>query len=495
VIDLDGDGARDLVVGYAEGKGTPGRYPEGVATHVRLQRRPPARGAGSGAQPASGASRFPPPATLVPLIPAETLIAGAALDYDGDGALDLVLAAHYVTGGADLEAHPLHLLRGRGDGTFEEATDAAGLGLRREPGHADSRRPVYGLATYDVDGNGWTDVLVCAHGRQRNLLYLNLGDGTFLEAGQQSGFAGDADASGTYPDETKRWWRERFGQERQDERPFRANGNTFDAPCGDYDNDGDLDLFLGEITHAWAGPSSDRSGVLENLGAMEFARHPGALPRAHATESWNQGDLYAGWLDVDGDGWLDLLLASGDYPDDQRLRVFRQAAPGRFEDATRALGLDWDNCTQPSLGDYDRDGDVDVLIGNSNVRLPPERVQARPLRIALFENRLGARNHWLRVRLVGLGPGRGANRDGIGARVVVAAGGVKQTRVIAGGLGHAGHNDALEASFGLGPAERVDRLEVHWPGHPRRLAVFRDLPVDRGLVVHEGEPVPRVDGP
>ncbi len=483
VADLDGDGARDLMVGYGEAKEMPGRYAEGRASHVRLQQR-------------GEATRFPAPREAPPLIPAETLVAGALLDYDGDGVLDLVTGAHYVTGGLELEAYPLHLLRGKGDGTFEERTEAAGLALRREPGEPDSRRPVYGLATYDVDGDGWTDVLVCAYGRQRNLLYLNQRDGTFREVGQASGFAGDEDQSGTYPESTKRMFRERFGVEREDELPFRANGNTFDAPCGDYDNDGDLDLFLGEITHAWAGSSSDRSSVLENLGAspLRFARHPDAAARRHASASWNQGDLYAGWLDVDNDGWLDLLIASGDYPDEQRLRLFRQVAPGRFEDATGWAGLDWLNCTQLSLADYDRDGDVDILVGNSHMRLTPEQRQAQPLRIALFENRLGQRNHWLNVRLVGRGPGRGANRDAIGARVRVTAGGLTQTRVIAGGLGHAGHNDALEAAFGLGRAERIERLEVRWPG-PAGTQVFEDLPVDTSLVIREGEPTLRVHGP
>src|SRR5690606_9363996 len=85
VADLDGDGARDLLVGYGEGKDTPGRYAEGRASHVRLQRR-------------GEATRFPAARQAPPPFPAETLVAGALLDYDGDGVLDLVTGAHYVTG-------------------------------------------------------------------------------------------------------------------------------------------------------------------------------------------------------------------------------------------------------------------------------------------------------------------------------------------------------------------------------------------------------------
>jgi len=485
VADLDQDGRRDLLVGYGEGKDTPGRYPEGVQTHARLQR------------PAPGGFTFAP-VDGPPLIPAETLVAGAVLDYDRDGVLDLVTGAHYVTGGAPLESHPIHLLRGLSEGRFVEVTDRAGLGLDPRPGHPASRRPIYGLATYDVDGDGWTDVLACGYGRQRNLLYRNRGDGTFDEVGQASGFAGDDDTSGAYPPATKEFFRQRTGQPREDEPPFRANGNTFDAPCGDYDNDGDLDLFLGEITHAWAGPSSDRSSLLENLGgqALRFRRHADAAPRQHAAPNWNQGDLHAGWLDVDNDGWLDLLIASGDYPDDQRLRLFRQGPPGTFRDATAAAGLDWDNCTGLSLGDYDRDGDVDLLIGTSNMRLPPERREGRAVRVALFENRVGARSHWLNVRLVGQGPqAGGSNRDAIGARVTVVAGDLRMTRVLAGGLGHAGHQDALEAAFGLGPHAVADRVEVRWPGPGQRRTVLRDVAADRSLVVREGRPAAAEHGP
>jgi hypothetical protein len=302
-------------------------------------------------------------------------------------------------------------------------------------------------------------------------------------------------------------FRERFNQEREDEQPFRSNGNTFDAPAADFDNDGDMDVFLGEITHAWAGPSSDLSCLLVNEGppGFRFTRREAAIPRAHTGPNWNQGDLHAGWLDYDNDGWQDLLVASGEYPDDQRLRLFRQGPPGTFSDVTVAAGIDWEMCTQLSLADYDRDGDVDIMIATSNNRLPQERREGRVLRVAIFENRVGNRNHWLNVRLVGKGAAKGgANREAIGARITVRAGDLTLTRMISGGLGHAGHNDALEASFGLGERTRVDSLTVRWPGPggpgPRRgdadsVTELRDVPVDQFLVICEGQAAARIPGP
>lgn len=480
LADLDDDGHQDALVAWRLDPTAPDWKDPGRRSHVRLLRH-----GTTGAAVVSSKVTFE--------LPPEPLTCAAFLDFDLDGVLDLVTAGDYVAGGLPLEATAVRLYRGLGGGRFEEVTDRAGLTLRREPGHEDSRRPVYGLTTADVDGDGWPDILVCAYGRQRNLLYMNRGDGTFVEAGLASGFAGDEDTSGLYPEETKRWWRERFGQPREDERPFRANGNTFDAAVIDVDNDGRLDVFLAEITHAWAGPSSDRSALLVNLGgargAVRFRRLPDAMPRRHEVPNWNQGDLYAGWTDADLDGWPDLLLASGDYPDEQRLRLFRQTLPLEFADVTAAAGIDVLNAAQLSLADYDRDGDEDVVTGLTNMRLPAEQAAARTLRPVLLENRTPrAGRRSLGLRLVGRGAAEGgANRDAIGARVSVEAGGLRQTREVLGGQGHAGHQDARALVFGLGRAAAVDRVVIRWPSRTGT-TVVEGLQTDHAYEVRE--PVP-----
>lgn len=481
--DLDDDGDQDALVAWRLDPSRPDWKDTGRRSQVRLfdyQVRD------------DGTATITSRATFS--LPPEPLTCAAWLDYDLDGRLDLVTAGDYLAQGLPLEAYPVRLYRGLGEGRFEEVTEAAGLSLRREPGHPDSRRPVYGLSTADIDGDGWPDILVCAYGRQRNLLFLNRGDGTFVDVGMASGFAGDEDTSGAYSEDVKRWFQERFGQRREDELPFRSNGNTFDAPVVDVDGDGDLDVFLAEITHAWAGPSSDRSSLLENLGqrglALRFRRHPDAMPRRHATPNWNQGDLYAGWTDADLDGRPDLLLASGDYPDDQRLRLFRQTGPLAFEDVTAAAGIDVDNAAQLSLADYDRDGDQDVITGLTNMRLPPERTRDRVLRPVLLENRTPrAGRRWISLRLVGRGAAAGgSNRDAIGARVVVVAGDLRQTREVQGGLGHAGHQDSRELVFGLGDRPRVDRVVVRWPTRSGSVTVLEGLEPDHAYEVVEPAP-------
>jgi hypothetical protein len=490
--DLDCDGDQDALVSWRLDPTKAGWEDPGRRSHVRLYEYDP-NGDISGFKEAFA-------------LPPEPLPCAAFLDFDLDGRLDLVTGGDYTAGGLPLEAHPIRLYRGLGDGRFEEVTDAAGLTLRREPGQLDSRRSIFGLSAADLDGDGWPDIVACAYGRQRNLLFRNLGDGRFVDVGVASGVAGDEDTSGVYPPDTKRFFKERYGEERQDEQPFRSNGNTFDAPAGDVDNDGDLDLFLAEITHAWAGSSSDRSALLENLATspLAFRRHPDAMPRKHAVPNWNQGDLYAGWTDADLDGRLDLLLASGDYPDDQRLRLFRNTGgprpghPPRFDDVTPAAGIDLDNAAMLSLADYDRDGDQDVLTGNTNMRSPAEVIAARVLKPFLLENQAAGRGaRWLSLRLVGRGAAHGgSNRDAIGARAVVDAGRLRVMREVQGGLGHAGHRDGRELCFGLGAARGTARVVVRWPTRAGVVTVLEGLALDRTYEVHEpapGQPAKVVD--
>lgn len=249
------------------------------------------------------------------------------------------------------------------------------------------------------------DILATAYGRQRNLLWLNRRDGTFRDVGLASGFAGDEDTSGAYSAETKRYFKERYGQERKDEPPFGATA-TPSTPRWATSTATATDVLLAEITHSWAGPSSDHSALLENITERQgvtppkFRRHPEAVARPHEGPNWEPGRPGPGCSTPTATGSSTSSSASGDYPDTNRLRLFRQTSPLVFEDVTDAAGITLDNSAQISLCDYDRDGDVDILTGRTNMRLPADR--QRPLRPYLYENRSPPR-HWLHVRLRGLG--------------------------------------------------------------------------------------------
>ncbi|MHC4859631.1 MAG: FG-GAP repeat domain-containing protein, partial [Planctomycetota bacterium] len=359
--DLDNDGDRDAVWGVHSSW----EHFDGRTWHVVPECDPEVRSTvwlndGRGKFKAAKRSGFSGRGSWGPAM------ALAIVDYDLDGNLDLYEGREYRQYGQTYGCGVDRLWRGDGKGRFTDVTEKAGLLTVPKPGGPRSSRPTYGVTHADVNNDGWPDLLQLAYGRQWNYLWLNDGDGTFTEAGRETGFAGDDITHGRYPEWVKR----------ATEKPFRANGNTFDCAVGDYDNDGDLDLFLGEIQHAWAGDSSDPPSLLENLGeeaGYRFRRHPvGELlpPRKFRDpKNFNYGDLHVAFVDVDNDGRLDLLIGSGDYPDGQFLRLYRQKADGSFSEATEAAGFDWEGCGDLSLGDFDRDGDVDILAGRSFMRL------------------------------------------------------------------------------------------------------------------------------
>lgn len=420
----------------------------------------------------------------------------AIVDVDLDGCLDLFEGREYRVYSVLHRCGVDRLWKGDGKGGFEDVTEEAGLLTVPEPARADSSRPTYGVTHADVDGDGWPDLLALSYGRQWNRLWRNNGDGTFTDIGRETGFAGDDITHGRYP----------AGVSRRPEQPFRSNGNTFDCAVGDVDGDLDLDLFLGEIQHAWAGEASDPPSLLVNRGAQ----HEGTFERRPVTQflpprtfrdprNFNYGDLHVAFLDVDNDTRMDLLIGSGDYPDGQFLRLYRQREDGTFEEVTESAGFDWEGCGDLSIGDYDRDGDVDVLAGRSFMRLSQahrDRFMGgiKVGEVGLFRNDVANRsgNHWLNVRLVGKGKGH-ANRSGIGARILVTAGGITQVREIRSGSGLANHQDPPEACFGLGKAARVERLEVRWPDLRHSVQVLEDLPADRFVTVTQGRKRPKLE--
>ncbi len=421
---------------------------------------------------------------------AETTSAATFVDVDRDGVLDLFVGNWYVRYGEDLECYPSRLFHGVGDGTFVDVTEKAGMLGVAEEGRRDSRRPVYGVSHVDWDGDGDEDLLVCAYGRQWNQLWRNNGDGTFTDVADATNFDGDADESGKYPEEIRKI---PALKDREDEKPFRSNGNTFDCPSADFDGDGDFDVFLGEITHWWAGPSSDRSTLLVNQGTAKgfaFSREERGIVRTHKEAHWNQGDIFAGFVDVDGDGFEDVFIASGDYPDDQRLRLFEQNADHTFRDTTAARGVDWTNCSQPAVADLDHDGRPEIILGNSNMRASAEQAKARTLRPAVFSMPGGA--HFVRIVLEGKGTGRGnekggGNRTAIGARVVVRAGDLVATREVFGSRGCGGQVDEFALTVGLGSHAVVDSIEIRWPDAAGTVETTGPAKADRELKIRQGE--------
>lgn len=408
-----------------------------------------------------------------------TTCAATFIDYNLDGSLDLFVGNWYLEYGWSLQCYEDWLYEGNGKGVFENMTFSIGMNQSPESGTHESAKPTYGVAAGDWNGDGWTDIFTCTYGRQWNFLWHNIDGQSFVDVAEQVNYDGDAHQEGMYPD-----W---VG--REPEEPFRSNGNTFDVALADFDNDGDLDAFTGEIKHAWAGPSSDRSMLLINRGedmAYAFFRTEDyGVVRDHTQQRWNEGDIHVSWMDFDNDMWLDLIIASSDYPDGQFLKLYRQVSKGWFEEVTDECGFNWEGCGGLSIGDIDRDGDEDILIGQSFMRLSKEHLGGRERQAALFINQVGQENNFIHILLEG-DPSAGCNLDCIGARVYVTVGEVTQMREIQGGMGHSGHQNPKEAHFGLAANEVVDKIEVHWPDNAHTVSEFESINANQFLEIKYG---------
>ncbi len=423
-------------------------------------------------------------------------------DYDNDGRPDL-----FVT-----RWRSYALYRNRGDGTFEDITRAAGLdGDRDWPTSA---------AFADLDGDGDLDLYVCHYGewdpehplickdpsgtiiltcdprRVRALPdHLFRNDGVrFVDVTAESGIvdrdgrgfgvvAADLDEDGRVDlfvanDSTANYlFRNKGGlrfEEIGHEAGVAANaGGGYQAgmgvACGDLDGDGRLDLavtnFYGESTT-----------FFQNLGQGLFADHTAAAGLSAASR--HRLGFGVAFLDADNDGWLDLMTANGHISDQRPMfpyamtpQLFLGGPDGRLVDVTAGAGPPFQRLYVGrglAVGDLDNDGLPDAVLVAQN----------EPL--AFFRNRTRApRGHFIGFHL----QGTRSNRDAVGARVVVHAGGRARVAARPGGGSFQSAGDP-RLHFGLGTTDRVDRVEVRWPSG--QVDQHRDLACDRNYLLREG---------
>jgi hypothetical protein len=384
-------------------------------------------------------------------------------DYDRDGKLDL-LVTNYVNYDVDhpvscgekkpgyrAYCHPdsfsgssLRLYHNNGDGTFTDVTAKAGLENK------DGKSLAVVLA--DLNGDGWPDIFI-ANDTQRNFLYLNNGDGTFRDA-SYSGGAGFS----------------------EDGRPEAG----MSADAADVRNNGLYDLYVShldfELNRYYRGNGD---------GTFVDATIPSGLGRSNYLNS----SFGARFFDFDNDGWRDLLVTNGHILDNiplyhpnvtyaEERKLYRNIGDGRFVDVSKTQDAAF---RAPhvgrglAVGDYDNDGWLDFVVSNNG-----EEAQ-------LFRNDGGdslseKRNHWFAVRLIGTK----SNRDGIGAKLKVTAGGFISQDQAKGGMSYCSAQDP-RIYFGLGAHSKVDLLEIDWPSGAHE--ALRDLKADQIVTVEEGKGV------
>ena len=385
----------------------------------------------------------------------------AFFDMEKDGDLDLYVGNYLACGpgkvprrgesplcqwkGIDVACGPKGLTpfqdvmyRNEGGGTFTDVTREAGMWLE-EPRYA------LGVVTADFDNDGHLDVYV-ANDSMQNSLWKNNGDGTFTDIGVISMSAFDSHGDGQ---------------------------SGMGTASGDYDGDGWLDLVVTNFSH-------DLNTVYRNVSGKYFLDESSSVGLVVTQMALSWG---VDFQDFDLDGDLDLFTANGhifpevdDYDVSTRFRqvnhVLVNDGQGRFVESSAKAGpgLAVERSFRgAAFGDYDNDGDVDVLL------------TALDEPALLLENESVTEGHFLQVFLVG----RRSNRDGVGARVTVVAGGRKQIRERTGGGSYLSANDP-RLHFGLGQSERVERIEVRWPSGARD--VLHDVDADSLLTITEGNP-------
>ena len=331
---------------------------------------------------------------------------------------------------------PSHLFHNNGDGTFTEVTKESGIA--NYPGKS------FGAVATDVNNDGLMDLFV-ANDTMANFLFINKGGGKFEEAGLAAGVA-------------------------YSEAGRPRSGMGVDAT--DYDGDGWQDLFVANIDQEFF-------SLYHNQKDLTFTDEPGEI--GPATQ------LLSGWglrfFDYDNDGDPDLLLVNG-HPDDliemrlsrvkykEPLLMFENTGRG-FKNVSAQSGSVFTrefSGRGMAVGDFDNDGDLDVLISNNGQ--PP----------LLLRNDGGNRNNWLGLQLVSTR----SNPAAVGAVITWKAGGVSRVRLKTAGGSYLASHDPREV-LGLGSASKIDNLEIRWPSG--KVDKLSDPPLNTYIKVVEGETV------
>jgi len=381
----------------------------------------------------------------------------AWVDYDRDGHLDLFVANYLdftvkgnkhcfaPTGERDYctpkmyQPVPARLFHNRGDGTFEDVTEAAGIGAAIGPG--------LGVVCADFNGDGWPDIYVANDGSAAHL-WINQRNGTFKEESLLAGAAYSVDGL-----------------------PQAGMGVT----AGDFDGDGDEDIFKTNLTNEGANLYvNDGRGNFYDASA-EFGL---LLPTFPYTGFGTE------WFDYDNDGRVDLFIANGavnrkeslrrsPYPFGQPNQLFHNEGQGKkFREMSAIAGPAFatsEVSRGAAFGDIDNDGAIDIVVTNNN----------GAVRLLLNQSRFLNRNHWLLVRLEAVH----GNRFGVGAKVEVRQRGRKLLRRAHADASYLSAND-IRVHFGLGEDAKIEEITVHWPSG--ECEAWNRIQADRIVTIRQG---------
>jgi len=382
------------------------------------------------------------------------------IDYDRDGLLDLFVCNYLefdmknipspgesrycqwkglpvMCGPRGLPGGMNILYHNRGDGTFADVSEKAGI---LKPG------PRYSITAvaYDFDNDGWPDIYVAVDSAP-SMLFHNNRDGSFTETAMVAGCA--------------------FSEDGQEQAGMGVG-------VGDYDCDGWFDIFKTNF-------ADDTADLYHNFGdgTFEVVTFPAGVGVNTQYVCWG-----AGFMDYDNDGWVDIFQVNGHvYPEIEKMLtgvsfknpriVYRNLGNGKFKDVSAQMGPGVNEKFSSrgcAFGDYDNDGDIDVVVINMN---------DRP---SLLRNDGGNKNNWIKLKLIGTQ----SNRSAIGARARVTIGKHSQIDEVHTGTSVMSQSD-LRLHFGVGDAKVIDLIEIKWPT-TWKTEVFKSVKVNQILTIKEG---------
>jgi Tfp pilus assembly protein PilF len=475
VFDYDGDGKPDIYLVDADGKGNAALYRNtGKGTFVNVTRTAKLESHGQA-------------------------IGCAVGDYDNDGHPDLAVSS----------GDSIKLYHNEGNGTFKDVTDAAGLGAAdqqvnptsdqnpSEPAarHGDGPAAIaMGVTFVDYDQDGDLDIYVTRFSdfplesksdlftfpehspAPGNILWRNNGNGTFVDRTKEVGLSSSAPSVGAIGTDLHNdraidlvvtgWQKFPSVFVNTREGAFRPTspwaismpGPAAGVVAADFDHDQWMDL---AFTH-WASPAVT---IWRNVHGRSFERIPLVMP------AWMRAWGIAA-LDYDNDGWVDLVAVGETFVGEGRIALFRNEGPAGFRDVTHETGLDRIVLNNPrGVIAFDRDGDgsCDLLITQNN--LPP----------VLLKNIGGSKNGWLKLAL----SGDPDNKTGIGTRVDIFSGVLRQSWEVSGGSGYLGQGPP-EVLTGLGNERQADVIKLVWPTGTAQNEM--QAPGDTRLRITETEP-------
>ncbi len=455
------------------------------------------------------------------LAPEDTALRGAGaagdpsgatfVDFNRDGRLDF-----WQGQGGYQSILQDRLYQNIGDAQFADVTEENGMITRpwtnanlAAVGRGEGQTMAWSSTACDLNNDGWPELLTSSYGRAPNHLWQG-GPSGYLNRSVASGYAFDEDTSFETNEMFRCWCTgagaaepdcEGVGNPRvgcdnarwnhaSDTLPFRMGGNSGATLCADFTGDGELDLYTTEIKHWWAGDGADAAELLVNTGEDDVRLvRPGrvatGLDQPHQTVAWDEGNISAGHIDFDNDGRLDIYVGGTDYPGTRGLLFHNQSTADSaafqlmpFEDY-----FDHTRSHSVAVSDFDRDGDLDMIVGHSRMRCGGADDCRPTSQIRYFENQFAQVGNWIQLDLSGA---QGTNRGAVGARVTITIDGRTLVQEVGGGYGHKGAQTDRVLHFGLG-AGCVAEVSVRWPNADLTTEQFT-LGAGRRYLLQQGEP-------